>query len=261
MTRWLHTVRATGLLLALGAGAATVPCGAGASYGAEWVRGVERGAEGRSDETVSRVRSSEAGPVTPGGGRTTPGTQIAQPPPGTPGGATAPVGRGGGNPPPIRDNGTAPGAPGSKATPGGRVTPSAQAVHGGRSEARVKTAASPSAAEPSRAGSRAGEGRERPGRQEAARTGEEDQGPAEDADTGAEPDSETDGAADVVPEPSRDASPPVASAPPLQPAQQAVARAQRPAEPVLRILPLGSGMVLIGLGLALAMLGVRLRRG
>lgn len=32
-------------------------------------------------------------------------------------------------------------------------------------------------------------------------------------------------------------------------------------EPVLRILPLGSGLVMIGLGTALALLGMRLRRG
>ncbi|MFG3091424.1 hypothetical protein ACGGAI_27765 [Streptomyces antibioticus] len=37
---------------------------------------------------------------------------------------------------------------------------------------------------------------------------------------------------------------------------------QRAAEgPVLRILPLGSGLVLIGSGLALALAGLRLRRG
>ncbi|AIR99473.1 hypothetical protein [Streptomyces glaucescens] len=36
---------------------------------------------------------------------------------------------------------------------------------------------------------------------------------------------------------------------------------ERTREPVLRILPLGSGMVLIGLGFALAFLGLRVRRG
>jgi hypothetical protein len=40
----------------------------------------------------------------------------------------------------------------------------------------------------------------------------------------------------------------------------AVREAGAPAEPVVRILPLGSGLVLIGLGLALALLGLRLRR-
>ncbi|CAM5337501.1 hypothetical protein STENM327S_01082 [Streptomyces tendae] len=32
------------------------------------------------------------------------------------------------------------------------------------------------------------------------------------------------------------------------------------AEPLLRVLPLGSGLVLIGLGLALGLVGLRLRR-
>ncbi|MBU6532198.1 hypothetical protein HZS56_13935 [Streptomyces sp. A108] len=35
---------------------------------------------------------------------------------------------------------------------------------------------------------------------------------------------------------------------------------QGAAEPVLRVLPLGSGLVLVGLGLALAFVGLRLRR-
>lgn len=59
----------------------------------------------------------------------------------------------------------------------------------------------------------------------------------------------TDGAATVVPEATR------------QPVGQAVGQERPPTEPVLRILPLGSGLVLIGLGLGLALLGVRLRRG
>jgi pyruvate/2-oxoglutarate dehydrogenase complex dihydrolipoamide acyltransferase (E2) component len=42
--------------------------------------------------------------------------------------------------------------------------------------------------------------------------------------------------------------------------QQAAQQGEAPAEPVLRILPLGSGLVLIGLGLGLALLGLRLRR-
>ncbi|WP_254876307.1 hypothetical protein [Streptomyces sp. CAI-85] len=44
--------------------------------------------------------------------------------------------------------------------------------------------------------------------------------------------------------------------------RQAGTHEQRAAEgPVLRILPLGSGLVLIGSGLALALAGLRLRRG
>ncbi|MET9099296.1 hypothetical protein [Streptomyces antibioticus] len=44
--------------------------------------------------------------------------------------------------------------------------------------------------------------------------------------------------------------------------RQVGTQGQRAAEgPVLRILPLGSGLVLIGSGLALALAGLRLRRG
>lgn len=50
------------------------------------------------------------------------------------------------------------------------------------------------------------------------------------------------------------------SPPPLQPVHRTVARAEGTAEPVLRILPLGSGLILIGLGLGLAFIGLRVRR-
>ncbi|MES4886921.1 hypothetical protein [Streptomyces sp. NPDC096012] len=43
-------------------------------------------------------------------------------------------------------------------------------------------------------------------------------------------------------------------------AEQPVQQGGAPAEPVLQILPLGSGLMLIGLGLGLAFLGLRLRR-
>ncbi|MFI9821042.1 hypothetical protein ACIHFC_11310 [Streptomyces sp. NPDC052013] len=48
---------------------------------------------------------------------------------------------------------------------------------------------------------------------------------------------------------------------PVSPAADGVAGPEQSAEPVLRILPLGSGLVLIGLGCGLAFLGLRLRRG
>jgi hypothetical protein len=51
----------------------------------------------------------------------------------------------------------------------------------------------------------------------------------------------------------------VPSAPAEQPVREA-ATAEQPGGPVLRILPLGSGLVLIGLGLGLAFVGLRLRR-
>ncbi|MFF7447536.1 MULTISPECIES: hypothetical protein [unclassified Streptomyces] len=110
---------------------------------------------------------------------------------------------------------------------------------------------SPSA-EPSRAGSRAGEGRERPGRRVDA--GAEEVG-AEEVGAEAEAGRPPEGVPTAVPPPTRQAVP--ADAVPTGP----VSRAQRPAEPVLRILPLGSGLVLIGLGLGLAFIGLRVRRG
>ncbi|NNN34305.1 hypothetical protein HLK59_28865 [Streptomyces sp. S3(2020)] len=90
-------------------------------------------------------------------------------------------------------------------------------------------------------------------------------GPAEEEAAGEEVGSEAADeqpaadAATVVPDPSREAVP-AASLPPQQPVRQAVTRAERPTEPVLRILPLGSGLVLIGLGLGLAFVGLRVRR-
>ncbi|GAB7103079.1 hypothetical protein JCM4814A_13930 [Streptomyces phaeofaciens JCM 4814] len=42
---------------------------------------------------------------------------------------------------------------------------------------------------------------------------------------------------------------------------QAAAQGERAEGPVLRILPLGSGLVLIGLGMALGLAALRLRRG
>ncbi|AYN40383.1 hypothetical protein D9753_17380 [Streptomyces dangxiongensis] len=117
-------------------------------------------------------------------------------------------------------------------------------------------------AEPSRAGSRAGEGRIRPGRPD---------GPAAEVEGDEDPDTEAAQAQEPetadVPRGTQAASPPPEEAgldparPPLRPAaQQAVQQGEGPTEPVLQILPLGTGLVLIGLGLALALLGLRLRR-
>ncbi|MFF7735367.1 MULTISPECIES: hypothetical protein [unclassified Streptomyces] len=96
------------------------------------------------------------------------------------------------------------------------------------------------AGEPSRAGSRAGEGRVRPGRPEDA---EEGPGVTDATAVPQEP-------PETVPEP---------SAPAEQPVREAAA-AERPTGQVLRILPLGSGLLLIGLGLGLAFFALRLRR-
>lgn len=88
------------------------------------------------------------------------------------------------------------------------------------------------ASDPSRAGSLAGEGRERPGRRESAPPDE--------------------------PEPEEAAPVPVPTPVPDE-AQDTDALPAPVSYPVLRILPLGSGLVLIGLGLGLALLALRLR--
>ncbi|WP_256339533.1 MULTISPECIES: hypothetical protein [unclassified Streptomyces] len=122
------------------------------------------------------------------------------------------------------------------------------------------------AAEPSRAGSRAGEGRMRPGRPDgpAAEVEGDDTVPSRAAETADQPEEpETADVPGVTP----GASPPPEEAglqpaqPPQQPAgRQAASEGEGTTEPVLQILPLGSGLVLIGLGLGLALLGLRLRR-
>ncbi|WP_030899902.1 MULTISPECIES: hypothetical protein [unclassified Streptomyces] len=161
MTPWQRALRATGLVVALGAGAVVAPYGTGVSYGA--VSSVQGDGVRAHDALADDV-----------------GTWV-----------------------------------------GARATPSAPG-------------------EPSRAGSRAGEGRERPGRPEVA-----------EPDTG-------DAATAVTEEPRETA--PVPSASTEEPVRDAHAHADRSVGPVLRILPLGSGLVLIGLGLGLAFFALRLRR-
>ncbi|MFE2964796.1 hypothetical protein ACFXKC_14220 [Streptomyces sp. NPDC059340] len=110
----------------------------------------------------------------------------------------------------------------------------------------------------SRAGSSAGQGRTRPGREEPSAPDEDGSGSGEDtvptytdrdpAGENAASDPEETGA----PEPSRPAVVPVQ--------HDEVGPATAP-EPVLKILPLGGGLILIGLGLGLAFLALRLRRG
>lgn len=137
----------------------------------------------------------------------------------------------------------------------------------------------------SRAGSRAGEGRERPGRLPAPteeETGEEteeeearyeaqdgtrddvpEEAREEDAGVG-HPDGPADGEQSegaVAPEsPETPGNTAPRSQEPVD-AEQAAGRHVRASEPVLRVLPLGSGLVLIGLGLGLAFVALRVRRG
>ncbi|WP_079078061.1 hypothetical protein [Streptomyces sp. CdTB01] len=119
------------------------------------------------------------------------------------------------------------------------------------------------AAEPSRAGSVAGEGRQRPGRQEETPTADPtDEEPDQDQAATADPEQNADDGGGVE-SPEAVGSAPAGQVTPGASSgadRQSVTRAVAPAEPVLRILPLGSGLVLIGLGLGLAFIGLRLRR-
>ncbi|MEV5144241.1 hypothetical protein AB0L14_07295 [Streptomyces sp. NPDC052727] len=114
--------------------------------------------------------------------------------------------------------------------------------------------------EPSRAGSRAGEGRMRPGRPDGPQIeeeGDDDPPPATPAAQPEEP--ETAEVPSVSPSP-LETGPDATGSPQGPAAEQASQQGEAPTEPFLRILPLGSGLVLIGLGLGLGLLGLRLRK-
>lgn len=126
-------------------------------------------------------------------------------------------------------------------------------LQGGPSYGSVWSYDTPSASSPApdRAGSRAGEGRVRPGRsveESDENDEEEDEGDESlGADVGEEdppPPAEPPGEAGLVP----------SEAPGVDSTEE------QPVGRVLRILPLGSGLLLIGLGLGLAFLALRLRR-
>ncbi|MGW3953052.1 hypothetical protein ACWEKM_19535 [Streptomyces sp. NPDC004752] len=153
-------------------------------------------------------------------------------------------------------------------------------------EATLPDTAGPSAsAEPSRAGSRPAEGRPRPGRSDgpAAHTeGVDDSDASDDAvsqeGTEHEAGEDGDGGDDASQrdhgpwwrhEHDHDEATPTASestqqagiVPSATPsAEDAAGGRSSAAEPTMRLLPLGSGLVLIGLGLALAFVGLRVRR-
>jgi hypothetical protein len=166
---------------------------------------------------------------------------------------------------------------GSGRTGGGRVAvtaPASGSLSTSDSASSLRPASGPDAAhaspEPSRAGSHAGEGRQRPGRT-AEPTADEDEdeggGGVGDDTAGLTADGDDDGspsAGPASPAPADSASSqeaaPVPSSPPLRPLRQTVTHAEGTAEPVLRILPLGTGLILIGLGLGLAFIALRVRR-
>ncbi|MFH9858796.1 hypothetical protein [Streptomyces sp. NPDC017202] len=113
---------------------------------------------------------------------------------------------------------------------------------------------------PDRAGSRAGEGRARPGRtEEEAGTDpeavDEDSGSGDEEGYDEEP-AETAAGGTTAPDEAG-----LVPSPSSRAVRQAEAAEERPVGRMLRILPLGSGLVLIGMGLGLAFLGLRLRRG
>lgn len=109
-----------------------------------------------------------------------------------------------------------------------------------------------------------GEGRQRPGRaeeREPERDGRDgNTGRHQEGDRGDDVAEEPAGAVSAVPSGPTEAAPAPSVSPSRSGAQTGVA-AQGTAEPVLRVLPLGTGLVLIGLGLALGLVGLRLRRG
>ncbi|OPG01406.1 hypothetical protein B1R27_37150 [Streptomyces sp. GKU 895] len=234
MTGWLRTVRTTGLLIALGASAALLPYDVMAAPAGP-TPGVH----------TSVAASSPAGQRHERGeGR---------------GGAAASTGR----PAERPTDGAATAVPDS---PRGTASPRPSAAPPRPGQPVVPRTG------PSRAGSSAGEGRERPGRQEDAEAAETEAAAEASADAGADEDGERqdsgapdEGNADdgVTEEGASRATGGTATAvpeAPRRPVGQAVGEEGPATEPVLRILPLGSGLVLIGLGLGLALLGVRLRR-
>ncbi|WP_150133939.1 hypothetical protein [Streptomyces hyaluromycini] len=118
---------------------------------------------------------------------------------------------------------------------------------------------------PSLAGTLAGEGRMRPGRPQgpATKVESQDADDPDDEGTATEPASsgaESPAGTSAQPPPREAVLAPTTPQP--QPAGQVMGTGQDDdTEPMLHILPLGSGLVLIGLGLGLAFLGLRIRRG
>ncbi|MET8247476.1 hypothetical protein ABZV31_25465 [Streptomyces sp. NPDC005202] len=169
---------------------------------------------------------------------------------------------------------------GSALSYGVAAAPSAPASSSSASSAPASSSSAPSSSaspsaggsspsrspEPSRAGSRAGEGRQRPGRSGEPAKEVEGDDTAEPEEEGEESEAGEDGGG-VTGTPkatsasqSPDEAGVVPSASPNRPTSQPIAQTERSAEPVLRILPLGSGLVLIGLGLGLAFVALRVRR-
>lgn len=243
MTPWLRALRATGLVGALGAGAVVAPYGAEQAHGTGWPV---------APFTVA---------ATPTPGPSAPGAD------GVPDGSGTHDGRGGHERPRRPDGHDRPDRPDARPSPRPPAE-SGPAGHGSPtpSPASPKPSASasggPPDAEPSRGGHLPGEGRHRPGH------GEEREPEHDGRDENGGRYRDEDGDGDVVPEAPATALPPgpteaaeVSPAVPSRSPSHSGAPTRAAAEPVLRVLPLGSGLVLIGLGLALGLVGLRLRRG
>ncbi|GGX12781.1 hypothetical protein GCM10010297_37780 [Streptomyces malachitofuscus] len=152
-------------------------------------------------------------------------------------------------------------------------SPSAPSAPSSSSSSSARPSSSPSG-QPSRAGNRPGEGRERPGRPEwaeesrdAGPRGREQRGEARDEGAGADgradrPDGPRPGSEEAVSRAPVDDTPASQEAVPVPSATSPTAAPNTVAstEPVLRILPLGSGLVLIGLGFGLAFVALRMRQ-
>ncbi|MFH9572457.1 hypothetical protein ACH4MG_18185 [Streptomyces sp. NPDC017454] len=260
MTPWLRTLRATGLVGVLGVGALLSPCGVAVAHGA--------------GPAMSRAATS-------------PSSSAPVPAPvhrvfADPGGFGGRDGRGGHERPRLEDGHDGPGIPDSPdagpaaptatkepgpagSPPRDSATPSPPSPSASSSSVSSTASASASGApeadpEPSRAGSRPGEGRQRPGRPEERKPAEG--GTEENAGhrTGRDGGEDTLGDPDAAVSSEKAALVPSPSLSRAQP-QAAGTHAEDATGPVLRVLPLGSGLVLIGLGLALAFVGLHLRRG
>ncbi|MFD5446899.1 hypothetical protein [Streptomyces sp. NPDC127100] len=261
MTPWLRAARATGLAGIVGAGVLLSPCAAGAAQGTALVTpGALRGPS-----------SPVAAPAPAHGAGSGPDAPADPGRPGRPEHLERPAGSGRSDVPHHPDDrpGTRPSSAHSPTAPShtsraeeGRPTsrPTSGAGRGSATPSRAPSKPSPSASvpggEPSRAGSGAGEGRQRPGRPETRDDGV--RGEAVQEGVGSRVADLPDAPAAAVP-PGRDALTPTATPPRSEPTSGT--RTEGAAGPVLKVLPLGTGLVLVGLGLALAFLGLRVRRG
>ncbi|MFF9493471.1 hypothetical protein [Streptomyces flaveolus] len=285
MTPWLRTVRATGLAGVLGVGALMSPGAAGVAQGAGFtasesvVSGAGTTGAAKSGPYASRalVTPSASVPV-PAAGRALgsgPGGPGDPDRPGLAEHLERPAGPGRSDGPrhpdgPGKRPSSAPSATTHASRPEEGRPPSRPASGAGHRSATPSPAPSkpaPSASapdgEPSRAGSRAGEGRQRPGRPDVEKAEK-----AEENGTKGHADQEGVGGRGLPERPDSPAAavPPGATAPTTTAAAPrseptSAARTEGATGPVLKVLPLGSGLVLVGLGLALAFVGLRLRRG